>query len=128
MHIVLITAVFLLYQQLQSLKSEQEHELKKVIDYVVEEIRAENERLRIELKERKKLNERIEHPTKIDSYRSNEVQVTPPTPIKDRVETSPEATILQLHEQGLSIAEIAQKLNRGKTEVELIVKLAKEKV
>jgi DNA-binding NarL/FixJ family response regulator len=42
---------------------------------------------------------------------------------KDYVETSLHSSILQLHDKGFSETEIARKLNCGKTEAALIIKL-----
>lgn len=47
----------------------------------------------------------------------------PPVPIvEDRLETSLNSQVVLLHEQGFKAEEIAQKLNKGKTEIELILK------
>ena len=45
---------------------------------------------------------------------------------EDKLETSLEAQVFQLAKQGISIEEIAKKLNRGKTEIELMIKLHKK--
>jgi hypothetical protein len=42
--------------------------------------------------------------------------------VEDRFEHSLNSQIVLLHEQGLKTEEIAQKLNKGKTEIELILK------
>ncbi|GIO21992.1 hypothetical protein [Oceanobacillus sp. J11TS1] len=47
--------------------------------------------------------------------------------LKDEVETSLEAKILQLHAKGETVDNIANKLNCGKTEAEIIIKLHLEK-
>lgn len=50
-------------------------------------------------------------------------EYTPPVPtLEDRFEPSFNSKVILLHEQGLKAEEIAQKLNKGKTEIELILK------
>lgn len=50
----------------------------------------------------------------------------PPIPVDEQVESSyqpsPQATIISLHKQGVSSAEIAKQLDMGKGEVDLIIK------
>lgn len=46
--------------------------------------------------------------------------------INDTIEASLEAKVLQLHNEGLSITDIARKLHCGKTEAELIINLNKK--
>ncbi|EKN63910.1 coupling factor for flagellin transcription and translation [Schinkia azotoformans LMG 9581] len=50
-------------------------------------------------------------------------EYTPPMPsAQDRFEQSLNSKVVLLHEQGFKAEEIAQKLNKGKTEIELILK------
>ena len=46
--------------------------------------------------------------------------------VKDVIETSIEGRVLQLVQEGKTVDEIAKLLNRGKTEVELLIKLNKQ--
>ncbi|MFD1067548.1 DUF6115 domain-containing protein [Oceanobacillus locisalsi] len=48
-------------------------------------------------------------------------------PYQDEVETSLEAKVLQLHTNGMTSDEIAQQLNCGKMEAEIIIKMHKRK-
>jgi len=50
-----------------------------------------------------------------------------PAAFQDEVETSLEAQILQLHTNGETIDDIAKKLNCGKTEAEIIIKMHQKK-
>ncbi|HHW38907.1 MAG TPA: coupling factor for flagellin transcription and translation [Bacillales bacterium] len=55
-------------------------------------------------------------------------EYTPPMPAApDRFEQSLNSKVILLHEQGLKVEEIARKLNKGKTEIELILKFNRAK-
>lgn len=144
-HIITITAIFLLYQQLQTIKGHREQQVESMLEQFIDEVREENERLRRTLTNERKLDTfeistetktyKKNHPTLAIKERVNEdesaqyinKQLTQIKDRKDQVETSLESQILQLHEEGLSHEEIAKKVNRGKTEVELFLKMLKHK-
>lgn len=137
-HIVFMIIIYQLYQQLQMMKQQNEQHLETVLENFLLEIKEENRRLQMELDE--------------SSQETFQEQKTPSTsgkdPIlsyvnlnsdedentykqekqEDKVETSLEGQVLQLYKKGLSAEEIAKKINRGKTEVSLILKLVKPKV
>ncbi len=55
-------------------------------------------------------------------------EYTPPMPTaQDRFEQSLNSKVVLLHKQGFKTEEIAQKLNKGKTEIELILKFNRSK-
>lgn len=61
--------------------------------------------------------------TQMEKPKPKPKEYTPPVPnVEDRFETSLNSKVILLHEQGLKAEEIAQKLNKGKTEIELILK------
>ena len=133
-HIILLLAVYYLYTQLQLIKNNKDENLQELLTNFIHEIRAENEQLKLQLDETKRnekkhinapplpkhlkplLEKQEEEENRKKSKSSLSIK-------KDRLETSLEVQIAQLSKQGLSIEEIAKKLNKGKTEVELILKL-----
>jgi len=134
LHIVLLLAVYYLYQQLQLTKQHQEKQLETVLADFLDELKRENERLQSQLE--KNTSDYTQNvPVQTDpvyNVEENEknwpVNNVDDSDKKDQVETSLESQILQLNHQGFSIEEIAKQLNRGKTEVELIVKLHHSRV
>ncbi|WP_404452648.1 hypothetical protein LG329_00685 [Virgibacillus necropolis] len=132
LHIVAFIAIYQLYKQAQLPKQEStSQDMMELFELYLSEIKEENKRLEETLLDRREYNpkgetnpipqfkEKPEHQEHIadDTYTAPEVD--------DDVqyETSLQAKVLQLHDQGLASGEIARKLNKGKTEVDLIVKL-----
>lgn len=147
LHIISITTIFLLFQQIQAIKHNQKEQIERMLHHFVEEIREENERLQAKLQsnlspQQRDLNEsmkelnrhtkernrnvaaQLKQNEKIENVTNKMVQTEKR---EDKVETSLESKILQLHEQGLSHEEIAKKMNRGKTEIELFLKMMQHK-
>lgn len=136
LHIISLYAIFQLFQLLKKQDPQQDaDEIASLFESYLQEIRTENERLKERL-----LEQKPEHST-TEKNRNNEVidereigQVAyeaseltlPGMDIQDHVEASLESQVLKLHDQGFSSEQIARKLDRGKTEVELIVKLYKK--
>lgn len=147
LHIISITAIFLLFQQVQATKHNQKEQIETMLHNFVEEIRVENERLQAKLQSNLaekqfepnvNTNERNRHISKPNEKVTNRLmqnvkagnitnKLVQTEKREDKVETSLESKILQLHEQGLSHEEIAKKMNRGKTEVELFLKMMQHK-
>ncbi|RDW19507.1 hypothetical protein CWR48_07240 [Oceanobacillus arenosus] len=142
LHIAALYAIYRLYQQVQSFKKEDTTEVMELFETYLLEIKEENNRLQEELNSSSSSNntswkshavseDKMNHDPVPQKEVSQEPQDTIDTPIIDEkvhdvMETSLEAKILQLHHQGMSIMEIAQQLNRGKTEVELFIKMYKK--
>ncbi|HLR42410.1 MAG TPA: hypothetical protein VK067_04095 [Pseudogracilibacillus sp.] len=138
LHIILLTAVFQLHQQLQKTKKQTNDEIEEVLSLFLEEIKMENEQLKGMLSQSKVENkpqvqqetvEKKAGATKQAVEISNDVE-PPILPIdtlinkqQDVVEQTVESRIVSMYEEGLSIEEIAKQLHRGKTEVALIVKM-----
>lgn len=138
-------AVFNLYQQLQQSKSKQNEEITDVLDKFLQQIKSENERLERRLTTNrtpieKPLYDPAEkiHVTRnleqsiYDDKQINNKQRNQYNPYKiqeerltqhDQIETSLESQVMSLHEQGYSYDKIAKQLNRGKTEIELMIKM-----
>src|SRR5699024_5249692 len=69
----------------------------------------------VAMKQTDEISDDVEHPIlPIETLINNQ---------HDVVEQTAESKIVSMHEQGLSIEEIAKQLHRGKTEVALIVKM-----
>ncbi|MFD1850356.1 DUF6115 domain-containing protein [Oceanobacillus bengalensis] len=127
LHIIAIYIIIQLYWQIQSLKNTDSSEINDLLKSYVQEIKDENKRLQNTLNE-KASNKEVSLPdsagTKLDVTIEEEV----PVPFKedvvqDYVEASLESKVLGLYHQGLSVTEIAKKLDCGKTEAELIINL-----
>lgn len=139
LHIVLLIAIYFLYQQVEQLRRHKNEELESLLQNFLTEIREENERLqsRLQKQETAKIEKNVESfdgnvekRVKKIKNRENIYQINTPQ-IKadeknDKIETSLEAKIFQLANEGMTVEEIAKKLNRGKTEIELMMKLHKK--
>lgn len=131
LHIVAFIAIFQLYKQAQISKQDSSSsEMMELFEVYLAEIKEENKRLEETLLDKKEyiptddtftatpqVNEKPWQKESSDGYKVPEVD--------DQVqfETSLQANILQLYNQGMSNEDIARKLSCGKTEVDLIVKL-----
>lgn len=98
-------------------------ELEQSLLAFVDEIKEGNERVLREVSQQN-LTEKATHQS------DKEEQYIPPLP-EELAETmtyeqSSQATILMLHQKGLTATDIAKKLNMGKGEVELIIKFSSE--
>ncbi len=133
LHIIVLIAVYYLFQQIQLLKQDNTKELTDLFETYLREIRIENRRLESEIDSAAPQTEQIKNQKKnvihiqnedsiMNEVDSEEVTLTTDT-IDDTFETSLEAKILQLHHQGIEVTEIAQMLNCGKTEAALIINL-----
>ncbi|RDW17812.1 DUF6115 domain-containing protein [Oceanobacillus chungangensis] len=136
-HIVALYAIYRLSQQLQSFKKADTAEITELFELYLQEIKEENNRLQDKISSKTPPHIKPEKTQVVSNNLKNdnhqkEINVEPTAKyaapfidakVDDLIETSLEARILQLHHQGMSITEIAQKLDRGKTEVELFIKL-----
>lgn len=137
LHIILLASIYYLFQQIQSLKQEHTKEVTDLFEMYLQEIKAENSRLENEIPLQKPPNkqEPVIEPTPIRMVRQEnepeaveEIQYMPQTnTVNDHYETSLEAQILQLYHLGLSADDIAKKLNCGKTEAALVIKISGRK-
>lgn len=119
-----------MYKQLQILKQEDSSDVIELFETYLQEIKDENNRLQVELSgktpqvktESSQPREYIEKQTTSENEKMNNYK-PPENQIDDSVEASLQARILQLYNKGLQETEIAKKLNCGKTEVALIIRL-----
>src|SRR5690625_2775171 len=131
LHIVLLIIVFYLYQQLQTLQRKQYSDMEDMLNNFLQQLKVENQQLEHHLRLKNVTREQAQpdfkqpnEPTKEWNESSKEY---PPIPLEnpsvDQVETSLHSQVFHLHQKGLTTEEIAKQLNRGKTEIELIVTL-----
>lgn len=132
LHIIAIFAIYHLFKQIQQLKQKNTNDMEELFESYLQEIKDENRRLEAELETTPTFEQRHNTASASDTLEKDlsngeteidETYVLPESEAKDSVEASLQAKILQLHHQGLSITEIAQKLNCGKAEATMIIKL-----
>ncbi|MBP1949152.1 DUF6115 domain-containing protein [Virgibacillus litoralis] len=125
LHLVALVAIFQLFKQLQLLKKDSSQDIMELLETYLEEIKEENRFLEEEIGK-----PNYEPPA--SSTEGFEVEqkkeivseyIPESAKVVDDSETSLQAKILQLHDQGLKAENIARRLNCGKTEAELIIKL-----
>lgn len=148
MHIVLLVIIWQLSKQVKTLKDNQPHDIMKVFETYLQEVREENRMLenQLAIHQPKKEDENVEavellkrgeasHPSeenRQENKSTQELQDIPSTDPTDEakagsdVALSLEANVLHLYSQGYSVEEIARELKKGRTEVMLIVKFHKE--
>lgn len=131
LHIILITIVFLLYKQIQVLKSKDANDIMEILEVYLEEIKIENQRLEQDLSSRETHNkvaslQKVSEPRTINQDRQDKEEDLADLEIDhvdDTFEPSLEVKVLQLHNKGFTEDDIAKQLNCGKTEAALIIKL-----
>ncbi|MEC5422666.1 hypothetical protein QGM71_04050 [Virgibacillus sp. C22-A2] len=140
LHIIALTAIFQLKKQVEQFqKPEDTNDILEVFETYLQEIKEENKRLQEDLlkktpKEYSDMNDVSHLSVANDTTTANHPSSTekpyetilPEDDKDDTVESSLQAHILQLHNKGLPTSEIAQRLNCGKTEAELTIKLYKK--
>lgn len=129
LHIITIFAIYLLFKQNQQLKHENIHDTTALLESYLAEIKDENNRLQAELAVSSS-NHETDEASGVTKHHASEETLINDDPFSlrdveqtDHVEASLQAKVLQLHDQGFTETEIAKKLNCGKTEAALIIKL-----
>lgn len=128
LHIISIYAIYMLNKQLQ--KKEDTNEIAQLFEEYLQEIKKENDRLQNDLirythNKSAKPIEAVEKEKKVGNLVMNDAEdkwLKNVNEVNDSVESSLEGKVLQLYHQGLSIADIAKKLDCGITEAELIIR------
>lgn len=130
LHFITFTAIYMLFQQLKNAKKQDMNEIMELFDTYLQEVKDENNRLQQVLRDHNQRSDNMYQqvkPTKqpeIEMDEFEQLQAIPiPDAVGDTVTASLESRVLQMHNQGLPIDEIARNLNCGKTEVEIIIKL-----
>jgi DNA-binding NarL/FixJ family response regulator len=128
LHMITFAAIYQILKQMQTIKQSNTSDIQEVLEIYLKEIREENNRLQ------KAVSGEHSHERKQPAQTADNLDFTIDNTIpeenqiyenekKDYMETSQHSRILQLYDKGLSESEIAQKLNCGKTEAALIIKL-----
>lgn len=122
MHLVALVAIFQLFKQVQFLKKDSSQDVMELLETYLEEIKEENRFLEKEIgkpinKTASPVNAEAEQKEEVSEYIPEDAEV------EDDSETSLQAKILQLYDQGITVEDIARQLNCGKTEAELVIKL-----
>ena len=124
--------------EIEKRQAEIQKEIEDLFQSYLLEMKEENEKLlhlidkstKNPVNNREKVTQRIVQPQNPQKLRTTSQQekpkpkeYTPPVPTaRDRFEPSINSKVILLHEQGFKAEEIAQKLNKGKAEIELILK------
>lgn len=122
MHLVALVAIFQLFKQVQFLKKDSSQDVMELLETYLEEIKEENRFLEKGIG--KPIN-KTASPVTAEAEQKEEVSEYIPedAEVEDDSETSLQAKILQLYDQGITVEDIARQLNCGKTEAELVIKL-----
>lgn len=124
LHIVAFIAIYQLYKQTQLPKKEKvSQEMIELFDMYLVEIKEENKRLENTLLEREHDKSARMSEKAAKEKEGDDSYVPPESNDNVKFQTSLQAKVLQMHDQGMSNDEIARNLHSGKTEVDLIVKL-----
>lgn len=141
-HALSLAAIYLMYQQLQHSKQQQIKEMDQLMHSYIQQIQQENHELQEVLQKTSNLeqsgqtNQQYVSVAQDDNVTKETNQEQPEewdtesvmqTSEGDRVETSLESRVLQLHQAGVPINEIAKQLGCGKTEASLIIQFQQEK-
>ncbi|WP_087972883.1 DUF6115 domain-containing protein [Oceanobacillus rekensis] len=133
-------AIYKLFQQIQTIKSQDLQEIEGLFEVYLQEIKTENSRLQAHLQtEKKSKHETIssnkpttDKKTQRTEWMEEELEQGMEqhisTSYEDTLEASLESKVLQMHGKGMAIGDIARKLECGKTEIEIILKLHKKNV
>ena len=131
LHIVAFWLIFTLKNKLEQIKITNPNDIIQLLEHYLAEIKEENKQLRDELDNNISSIEENKDTIQQDLNKRERNQAIEDMELAiekdDLMETSMEAKILHLHHQKFSPAEIARKLNCGKTEVELIIKFHDKK-
>ncbi|MGM8211726.1 DUF6115 domain-containing protein [Virgibacillus sp. W0430] len=129
LHIVTFIIIYQLMKQLRDLKQGNIQEIQTIFESYLQEIKEENNRLqkKINVQPKPKFNSTLKYTDNETSYAKQDSKTNEQTTVKDLLQTSLQSKVLQMHDKGLTIDEIAQKLNCGKTEVALSIKMQQKK-
>ncbi|MDY0408185.1 DUF6115 domain-containing protein [Virgibacillus soli] len=131
LHAISLFAIYVLVKRGSIVeKTPSKEEIIQLFDQYLAEIKEENQKLQQNIQYKENVRK---HPSFTQSKTSvrptEEITFQDELPIEenvDEIETSLQAKVLQLYNQGKTIEEIASKLGCGKTEADLIVKFNKK--
>lgn len=123
LHGVLLFIVLQYGRKKNSMKYSEQKEITALMQQFIEEIKLENEVLE------QQLSKQVRHEGKradtVETSKADEQTITikkPSDDVAEAYEPSLEGQVYQLYESGMRTEEIAKHLERGKTEVELMIK------
>ncbi|WP_382357290.1 DUF6115 domain-containing protein [Lentibacillus kimchii] len=124
---VTLSIIYKLFKQVQSLQQDNAREVTELLEQSLQDIKQENRELEHTLaatgNDTKPAGEK-ESSKQPETEGETKNPYTPETDsVTDETALSLEAKILQLHDKGFSIEEIARQHNCGHTEAELIIKM-----
>lgn len=133
LHLISIYAIYMLNKQLR--KKEDTTEIAQLFEAYLQEIKKENDRLQNDLK--RYTHNKSDKPIVVQTEKKERILdhgmkdtekewLKHVEQVNDSLESSLEARVLQLHHQGLSVTDIAKKLDCGQTEAELIIRFHKK--
>ena len=152
LNIILFIAVYQLFKQLQEIKQNQQTDIDDLLEHYVSEIKHENLKLQqlleknneptVNFKEQlDQEQERYLNEEDVSNHSTNHNEVLKETTLEENISDQPmidllgkhedsfeqslESKVITLKEQGLTTNAIAQNLNRGNTEIELVLKFLK---
>ncbi|MGP4107011.1 DUF6115 domain-containing protein [Virgibacillus sp. L01] len=126
LHLVALVGIFQLFKQVQFLKKDSSQDVMELLETYLEEIKEENRFLEREIGNPNRnpvspgnaeAEQKEEQKEEVSEYIPEDAEV------EDDSQTSLQAKILQLYDQGITGEDIARQLNCGKTEAELVIKL-----
>lgn len=139
LHLITLAVILQLVKKLQKIENEPESkEVALALERSLDEIKQENDRLQALLDKSALASSRKEKEPRVEPKTSSKSEYIPIAEKEDsdhgldkllsagptyKVEASLESRVMQLYQEGLSIEEIAKRLDCGKTEAELIIKL-----
>lgn len=129
LHMITITVLYQLIKQIKAIKQNNNPDTAALMETYLQEIKEENRMLEANLDDTKPKNaseqkwnarkdvEQKDEPIPVPYATDSEIER------EDIFETSHQARILQLHDEGISNEEIASQLHCGRREVGLVIKL-----
>ncbi|MFB4167469.1 DUF6115 domain-containing protein [Virgibacillus sp. JSM 102003] len=120
LHLVALVAIFQLFKQVQLLKRDSSQDVMELLETYLEEIKEENRFLEREIG---KSNNKTAVNAEAEKKEETSEYIPVDAEVEDDSETSLQARILQLYDQGITAEDIARRLNCGKTEADLVIKL-----
>ncbi|MFC2950086.1 DUF6115 domain-containing protein [Virgibacillus sediminis] len=121
-HAVTLFAIYQLFKRLKEAEAVNTEDISNLLDSYLQQIREENQRLEMEL-DKRELYQGTHSGTNHEEEVQEDTNGVTDRVMEEKTETSLQSRILLLHKQGYNAEEIAQQLDCGKTEAELVIKL-----
>lgn len=136
LHLVALGAIYKLFQHIQTSKKQDLQEIESLFEAYLQEIKSENSRLQTQLQSQRKLKQEANPENKPITEQKDEstelmeedMEQYIASKNEDMLIASKESKVLQMYDKGMATSDIARKLECGKTEVEIILKMHKKSV